>query len=103
MNRMLTRRRFTQMTAAAAAASLTQTRHAAKLLAQSPSAQAEDPTVAKQEGVTGKVGSNAPGDAWPGHDSPELVAAALADQLPTPPGPFQATWESIQQNYRDPE
>jgi alpha-L-fucosidase len=103
MNRMFTRRRFTQMTAAAAAATLVHTRRDATLLAQSPSSQAEDPTVAKQEGVTGKADSNAPGDLWSGHDSPELVAAALAGQLPTPAGPFQPTWESIQQNYKDPE
>ncbi|MDP9049416.1 MAG: alpha-L-fucosidase [Acidobacteriota bacterium] len=97
----MTRRRFTQMTAATVAtASLAGSR---QLLAQTPSSQAEDPNVAKQEGIAGKPGSNAPGDAWPGHDSPELVAAALANQLPTPAGPFQPTWESIQQNYKDPE
>jgi alpha-L-fucosidase len=104
MNRTLTRRRFTQMSAAAAlAASLTHTRHAVAQLAQSPASQTEDPTVAKQEGVTGKPTSNAPGDQWSGHDSPELVAAALANLPPTPAGPFQPTWESIQQNYKDPE
>src|ERR1700693_4611041 len=104
MSPPLTRRRFAQMTAAAAAAaSLTHPRHAASLLAQSPASQAEDPTVAKQEGVTGKPTSNAPGDLWSGHDSPELVAAALANLPPTPAGPFRPTWESIQQNYKDPE
>ena len=104
MSPPLTRRRFAQMTAAAAAAaSLTHTRYAASLLAQSPASQAEDPTIAKQEGVTGKPTSNASGDLWSGHDSPELVAAALANLPPTPAGPFQPTWESIQQNYKDPE
>jgi alpha-L-fucosidase len=104
MNRILTRRRFTEMTAAAAvAASLARTERAAALLMQSPPSQAEDPTVAKPEGVTGRPTSNAPGDPWSGHDSPELVAAALAGLPATPPGPFQPTWDSIQQNYKDPE
>jgi alpha-L-fucosidase len=104
MNRTLTRRRFTQMTAAATAAvSLTHTRRAAALLAQTSASQVEDPTVAKQEGVSNGPASNAPDALWSGHDSPELVAAALANQLPTPPGPFQPTWDSIQQNYKDPE
>ena len=38
-----------------------------------------------------------------GHDSPELVAAALANLPALPPGPFQPTWDSIQQNYKDPD
>ncbi|MDP9052096.1 MAG: alpha-L-fucosidase [Acidobacteriota bacterium] len=104
MSRPITRRRFTQMTATvAAAASLTHPRAIAELLVQNPPSQAEDPTIAKQEGVTGELTSNGPGDLWSGHDSPELVAAALGDLPPTPAGPFQPTWESIQQNYKDPE
>jgi len=104
MHRILTRRRFTKMTASiAAAASLAQTQGAAALLMQIPPSQAEDPNVAKPEGVTGKPTSNAPGDQWSGHDSPELVAAALAGLPATPPGPFQPTWDSIQQNYKDPD
>jgi alpha-L-fucosidase len=100
----LTRRRFAKMTASvAAAAGLMHTQGATALLAQNPPAQAEDPTVAKPEGVAGKPTSNAPGDQWSGHDSPELVAAALDGQLPTPPGPFGPSWESIQQNYTDPD
>jgi alpha-L-fucosidase len=87
-------------TAAAVAAGLTRS-HAAALFAQGT--QVEDPTVAKQEGVTGKAGSNAPGDLWSGKDSPELVAAALAGLPALPAGPFQPTWDSIQQNYTDPE
>ncbi len=69
---------------------------------QSPSSQAEDPNLAKPEGLTNKTTSNAPGDPWSGHDSPELIAAALEGLPATPPGPFQPTWESIQQNYTDP-
>ena len=59
--------------------------------------------MAEPEGVTEKPTSNAPGDPWPGHDSPQLVAAALAGLPAAPPGPFQPTWDSIQQNYKDPE
>jgi alpha-L-fucosidase len=102
MNRTFTRRHFARMsTAAAVAAGLTRS-HTAALFAQTAPTQVEDPTVAKQEGVTGKAGSNAPGDPWSGKDSPELVAAALAGLPPLPAGPFQPTWDSIQQNYSDP-
>lgn len=103
-NRILTRRSFTKLTAAAAAAAnLTHALPAAELLMQGQPPEIEDPTVAKQEGVTGNGRSDAPGDAWSGHDSPELVAAALAGLPPIPPGPFQPTWDSIQQNYKDPD
>ena len=104
MDPIITRRRFAKVTvAAAAAASLTHTPRAAALLMQNPPSQAEDPTVAKPEGVTGKPTSNAPTAPWSGHDSPELVAAALAGLPATPSGPFQPTWDSIQQNYKDPD
>jgi len=63
-------------TAAAVAAGLTNS-HTAALFAQNVPQQVEDPTVAKQEDVIGKPSSNAPGDLWPGKDSPELVAAAM--------------------------
>jgi alpha-L-fucosidase len=101
MNRTLSRRRFTQM-ATAAAVSLAGPRPV-RLPAQTPSSQSEDPNVAKPEGVTANPSSNASSDPWSGHDSPELVAAALANQLPTPSGPFQPNWESIQENYKDPD
>ena len=101
MNRILTRRNFTKM--AASVAAVMHTQGATALLAQSPPSASEDPTVVKPEGVTEKPTSNAPGDQWSGHDSPELVAAALEGQLPTPPGPFGPSWESIQQNYTDPD
>ena len=32
-----------------------------------------------------------------------MVAAALKDIPEPPPGPFKESWESIQQNYKDPE
>src|ERR1700679_4262295 len=101
MTRTLSRRRFTQM-ATAVAVSLAGARPG-KIPAQTPSSQTEDPNVAKPEGVTAKPSSNASGDPWSGHDSPELIAAALANQLPTPSGPFQPNWESIQKNYKDPD
>jgi alpha-L-fucosidase len=106
MDRNLTRRRFTRLTAAAAAAAgLT---HPAALLAQNPipqppgpSSDTENPTVATPQGVTPKApASNDPAAQWPGHDSPELVAAALENQLPTPPRPIGPTRD--QQNYADP-
>ena len=105
MNRSFTRRHFTRLTTAAAAASLAYRRRslgAAELLAQAP-AQVEDPTVARPEGIAAHSSSNAPGDPWSGHDSPELVASALANLPATPPGPFQPSWDSIQQNYKDPD
>ncbi len=101
MDSRFTRRHFAKMTTAAAVAAGLTRSHAAALFAQGT--QVEDPTVAKQEGVTGKAGSNAPGDLWSGKDSPELVAAALAGLPALPAGPFQPTWDSIQQNYTDPE
>ena len=100
MSRTLTRRHFARMTAAtAAAAGLSRP---AALFAQA-NPQVEEPgAVAAPVAPVGPV-SNAPGDPWPGHDSPELVAAALEGIPATPPGPFQPTWESIQANYTDPE
>jgi alpha-L-fucosidase len=106
MRPTLTRRHFTRLTGAAAAAGLAGAyRNAPALWAQAPPAQVEDPNVAKPEGVPAAnvPASNAPGDPWSGHDSPELVAAALEGQLPTPPGPFGPSWDSIQQNYKDPD
>ena len=41
-------------------------------------------------------------DAWR-HDTPELVSAALKDLPAVPAGPFQESWDSIQQNYQDPD
>ena len=41
-------------------------------------------------------------DVWR-HDTPKLVAAALKDIPAAGPGPFQESWDSIQQNYKDPD
>lgn len=76
------------------------------LVAQNPQQKqqaAEDPTVARQMGVDADSKSTAPGDPWSGKDAPELVTRALEGLPVTPPGPFQATWDSIAANYTDPE
>jgi alpha-L-fucosidase len=91
------------MTAVAAvAAGLTQPRHAAALLAQA-TPQVEDPTVATPQGVSSAPASNDPAAQWSGHDSPELVSAALENLPPTPAGPFQPSWDSVEKNYKDPD
>jgi hypothetical protein len=41
-------------------------------------------------------------DVWR-RDTPEMVAAALKDIPAAGPGPFQESWDSIQQNYKDPD
>ena len=40
---------------------------------------------------------------WHGRDTPDLIAAALKDVPAVPPGPFEESWQSIGQNYRDPD
>ena len=103
MKPTFTRRHFARTAAAAAVATgLAKPRHAAALLAQA-GPQVEDPTVAKPQGVSNGPASNDPAAQWSGHDSPELVAAALEGQLPTPAGPFQPSWDSIEKNYKDPD
>jgi len=49
--------------------------------------------------------TNAPAIAgqWNHRDTPEMVAAALKDLPATPAGPFEESWDSIRQNYKDPE
>jgi alpha-L-fucosidase len=58
----------------------------------------EDPTLAAA--AAGPASSGA--TAWT-KDNPQLVAAALKNLPPPPPGPFQESWDSIQKNYQDPE
>jgi alpha-L-fucosidase len=36
-------------------------------------------------------------------ESPELIAAAVAQLPPNPPGPVQPNWESIRANFKDPD
>src|ERR1700677_279042 len=81
---------------------------AAAAVARIPSAfgQAANPTV-EEPGVAGPA--TAPNGAQGGanarlpRDTPEMVAAALKDIPAPPPGPYQESWDSIQQNYKDPE
>ncbi len=42
-------------------------------------------------------------DAPSRRDTPEMVSAALKDIPPPPAGPFKESWDSIAQNYQDPE
>ena len=105
MTRTFTRRHFSKLSGAATALGLTTAKHGfgtPLFLSQAP-AQVEDPNVAAPQGISSKASSDTPADLWSGHDSPELVAAALANLPAIPPGPFQPTWDSIQQNYGDPE
>jgi alpha-L-fucosidase len=73
-------------------------------LAQAVRAQAvghEDPGTA---GAADKTNAKAADpNLWSGHDTPEMVAAALANLPAIPAGPFQPTWDSIAKNYTDPE
>ena len=106
MKRTFTRRHFTKMSGAAAAA-LASAQSSFAALAQAPAQppQVEDPNVAAPQGIarSNAPASNDPAAQWSGHDSPELVARALEGISAVPPGPFQPTWDSIQQNYTDPE
>jgi alpha-L-fucosidase len=63
-------------------------------------------TVSAQNAATNSgTATTAPSNAavWAGRDTPELIAAALKNVPAVPPGPFEETWQSIQQNYKDPE
>jgi len=64
--------------------------------------QATKPTV-EEPGVAGPAAGASGANARPPRDTPEMVAAALKDIPAPPPGPFQETWDSIQQNYKDPD
>jgi alpha-L-fucosidase len=106
MKRTLTRRHFAKVTAAAAAtASLTPGFAGTAFGLQATQQQIQKPeeTSVLTAETQAKPGSTAPGDLWSGHDSPELVTAALAGIPAIPPGPFKPTWDSIQQNYSDPD
>ena len=61
-----------------------------------------NPTV-EEPGVAGPATGPAGANARPPRDTPEMVAAALKDIPTPPPGAFQESWNSIQQNYKDPE
>jgi alpha-L-fucosidase len=104
MKRTLTRRHFAKVTAAAAATASLTSGFAGTALGQQAPQQVQKPeeTSVLTAETPGKTGSTAPGDLWSGKDSPELVMAALAGIPAIPAGPFKPTWDSIQQNYADP-
>jgi alpha-L-fucosidase len=69
-----------------------------------PVVQSAAPGAAEGPPVAGPAKTPAvPEAARPPRDTPEMVAAALKDIPAPPPGPFQESWESIGQNYQDPE
>jgi alpha-L-fucosidase len=93
MKTPLTRRKFLKNSALAAAAGL----GAPLWLSRARAAALVEETSV----LTATNAPAAPG-AW-SRDTPELVAAALRDLPPVPAGPFQESWDSIQQNYKDPD
>jgi len=94
MKTPLPRRKFLKTSALAAAAGLTVPWWQART-------RAADAPVEETSVLTT---TNAPAspEVWR-HDTPEMVAAALKDIPAVPPGPFAESWESIQQNYKDPD
>jgi alpha-L-fucosidase len=57
----------------------------------------------EEPGVAGPATSPSAANQRPVRDTPEMVAAALQGIPDPPPGPFKESWDSIQQNYSDPE
>jgi alpha-L-fucosidase len=73
-------------------------------LALSPGAARAQPAALPVEEPAVAGAANAPGvNGRAPRDTPEMVAAALQGLPLPPPGPFHESWESIEQNYRDPE
>jgi alpha-L-fucosidase len=94
MKTPVTRRKFLQTSSLAAGAGL-----AAPLWLSRARAAAlvEDPAL-----ITAPT-APANANVWNGRDTPEMVAAALKDLPAVPAGPFAETWDSIRQNYKDPD
>jgi alpha-L-fucosidase len=92
MKSQFTRRKFLQSSTLAAGAGLTAPLWLSRARAAAP---VEETSV-----LTPPNGPAVPGQ-WT-RDTPELVAAALKDLPAMPAGPFQESWDSIQQNYKDP-
>jgi alpha-L-fucosidase len=57
----------------------------------------------EEPGVAGPATSPAGANDRPVRDTPEMVAGALKGIANPPAGPFKESWDSIQQNYKDPE
>jgi len=92
MKTPLTRRKFLHHSFLATSAGLTAPLWLSR--AGAADTMVEDPTVAGP--------ATAPASGTWTHDTPEMVAAALNGIPAVPPGPFAESWDSIQQNYRDP-
>ncbi len=97
MNPRFTRRKFLQTSALASAAGLTSPLWLSR--ARAAAGLVEETSVLTP--TSGPVAATSP-DLWR-RDTPELVAAALQDIPAAGPGPFQESWESIGQNYTDPD
>jgi hypothetical protein len=97
MKNELTRRKFLKTSSLAAGAGLTASLWQSRAIAGGGAGLVEEPTLA----------APAPGPAnaatWNGRDTPEMVAAALKDIPAAPAGPFAESWNSIKQNYKDPD
>jgi len=59
-------------------------------------------TLVEEPGAVANLAASTGTDAWK-RDTPEMVAAALKDIAAVPAGPFQESWDSIGQNYKDPD
>jgi len=95
MNTEFSRRKFLKTSALAGAAGLTVPWWLSRARA----------TDSPEELTSALTTTNAPAaspDLWH-RDTPELVAAALKDIPAAGPGPFLESWDSIQQNYKDPD
>jgi hypothetical protein len=90
-----TRRKFLKASAFAAAAGVSTP------LWLSRARAADSPEELTSVLTTTNVPAASP-DVWR-RDTPELVAAALKDIPAAGPGPFQESWDSIGQNYKDPD
>jgi alpha-L-fucosidase len=64
---------------------------------QKPALGHEDPT-----GLSATPTSAAPGQ-WAGRDTPEMVADALKNVAAIPPGPCEATWDSVAAHWQAPD
>jgi alpha-L-fucosidase len=72
-------------------------------IALAPRVSGQANATVEEPGVAGPATAPADANARPTRDTPEMVAAALKDIPAPPPGPYQESWDSIQQNYKDPE
>jgi alpha-L-fucosidase len=67
------------------------------------SAEASSAQAVGHEDAAVALANAAAANPWTSHDTPEMVATALVGLPPIPAGPYQPTWDSIAQHYKDPE